>query len=368
MAVIDLWVNREGERTKRYGRGLRYRVTEPGHPTKSFRTRTEAQDHWIELRDKPARPPAETVDAMLQVWQVGKQHLARKTVLAAKADVARVSARWGRTLVTEVVHDDVQLWISSMTSQRGKGDKVRVWPAATQTRVKALQCLRGALAVAIRLGMITKDPTEGVTTGRLTKTEPRFLDVDELRDLAAAAGRDRALVMLLGTTGLRIGEACALEVGDVDVKRGRLRVRRSKTGVPRDVPIPKSVLALLEVKDRGRREPLFRSPRGSRVNPDNWRARVWTTIAPEGMRIHDLRHTAASLAIASGADVKAVQRMLGHATATMTLDLYGHLLDRGLDDVAVRMDSMLSVAEPVNDPVNEDPGNPHAGVAGKQVG
>ena len=63
------------------------------------------------------------------------------------------------------------------------------------------------------------------------------------------------------------------------------------------------------------------------------------------MRIHDLRHTAASLAIASGADVKAVQRMLGHASATMTLDLYGHLWDRGLDDVADRMDAMMADAD-----------------------
>ena len=63
-----------------------------------------------------------------------------------------------------------------------------------------------------------------------------------------------------------------------------------------------------------------------------------------GLHVHDLRHTAASLAIASGADVKAVQRMLGHASAAMTLDVYAALWDKGLDDVAARMDSQLAGA------------------------
>lgn len=70
---------------------------------------------------------------------------------------------------------------------------------------------------------------------------------------------------------------------------------------------------------------------------------MWDEIKPyEEFRIHDLRHTAVSLAIASGADIKMVQRMCGHKTATLTLDLYGHLWDRGLDDVTDRMDAMIN--------------------------
>jgi hypothetical protein len=69
------------------------------------------------------------------------------------------------------------------------------------------------------------------------------------------------------------------------------------------------------------------------------RTRGW--VGPAGLHPHELRHTAASLAIASGADVKVVQMMLGHKTATMTLDLYGHLLPDRLDDLAGRMDSAV---------------------------
>ena len=75
------------------------------------------------------------------------------------------------------------------------------------------------------------------------------------------------------------------------------------------------------------------------------RARTWrqalAACGLKGVRIHDLRHTAASLAIAQGADVKVVQRMLGHATAAMTLDLYAGLFDLRLDEVAEALDGEL---------------------------
>ena len=63
-----------------------------------------------------------------------------------------------------------------------------------------------------------------------------------------------------------------------------------------------------------------------------------------GLHPHELRHTAASLAIAAGADVKVVQQMLGHKSATMTLDLYGHLFPDRLDEVADALDAAARAA------------------------
>ena len=63
---------------------------------------------------------------------------------------------------------------------------------------------------------------------------------------------------------------------------------------------------------------------------------------PDGLRIHDLRHTAASLAVSAGANVKAVQRMLGHSTATQTLDRYAHLFTEDLEALADRLDEAFS--------------------------
>jgi integrase len=65
----------------------------------------------------------------------------------------------------------------------------------------------------------------------------------------------------------------------------------------------------------------------------------------DGLTPHALRHTAASLAIASGANVKVVQTMLGHKSATMTLDLYGHLFDDQLDEIADAMDAARTAAQ-----------------------
>jgi integrase len=65
-------------------------------------------------------------------------------------------------------------------------------------------------------------------------------------------------------------------------------------------------------------------------------------VAP--LRVHDLRHTTASLAIAAGADVKVIQSMLGHASAAMTLDRYGHLMPGQAESVAERLDAMARAA------------------------
>ena len=65
---------------------------------------------------------------------------------------------------------------------------------------------------------------------------------------------------------------------------------------------------------------------------------------PAGFWVHDLQHTAASWLVGSGASVKAVQRMLGHATAAITLDTYAGLFDQDLDDLAERLQEMLVAA------------------------
>ena len=154
------------------------------------------------------------------------------------------------------------------------------------------------------------------------------------------------MVWMLGTGGYRASEALALTVGDVDPARGRVRVQRSKNGEGRDVPVLPSVLAMLDL-DRPRGRWLLEHPRGEAGSRDR-RALRNNVVAPAAARAglgavttHDLRHTAASLAIAAGADVKMVQAMLGHGSAAMTLDLYGHLWAGGLDGVAARMESMI---------------------------
>lgn len=179
-----------------------------------------------------------------------------------------------------------------------------------------------------------------------------------MQDLAAAAGDDRLIIEILGYTGLRFGELAALRMGRVDLMRRRLDVAESVTeiqgravfGAPkthhrRSMPFPRSLLEPLTALVAGRApdELLFTGPGGGMLRVGNLRRRVFDEAARkaglEGLTPHELRHTAASLAVSAGANVKAVQRLLGHASAAMTLDVYSGLFDDDLDAVSDRLDA-----------------------------
>jgi integrase len=95
---------------------------------------------------------------------------------------------------------------------------------------------------------------------------------------------------------------------------------------------------------------VFTAPHDGPLRTSNFRRDVWAKACeasriPEGLLVHDLRDTAASLAISAGASINAVQRMLGHASAKMTLDTYGSLFDEDLEDLADRLDERFREAD-----------------------
>jgi len=146
-------------------------------------------------------------------------------------------------------------------------------------------------------------------------------------------------------------------VHDVDRQARRIRVTRNAVpvngkiivGTPkshkqRSVPYPELLDSSLEIACRSKldNELLFPGPTGTflitpTIKPWSWFDRALKSASLPEMTIHDLRHTAASLAISAGANVKAVQKMLGHASAAMTLDPYADLFDDDLNTVAVRL-------------------------------
>lgn len=173
----------------------------------------------------------------------------------------------------------------------------------------------------------------------------------------------RALILVLGFCGLRWGEVAALRVKRVDLLRRRLTVAESVTevrgrlvwGTPkshatRSVLIPRSLTsAFAEVMaGKGPDDLVFTTWRGNPLRNLNFRRDVFDRAAEDAgvkdLTPHELRHTAASLAVSAGANVKSVQRMLGHASAAMTLDVYSGLFDDDLDGVADRMDSLPGVS------------------------
>jgi integrase len=186
----------------------------------------------------------------------------------------------------------------------------------------------------------------------------RYLTHDELHALANAAGGYRPLILTLGYCGLRWGEATALRVRDADLLGNRLSVERAysdvagtlllgdtKTHAARQVGLPAFLRVELSplMAGKGPDDLLFTTARGSALRSQNFTRDVLAHALRDAgvgrIRLHDLRHTAASLAIAAGANVKAVQRMLGHESATLTLDRYGHLYDGDLDALADRLNA-----------------------------
>jgi integrase len=132
----------------------------------------------------------------------------------------------------------------------------------------------------------------------------------------------------------------------VTENRGQLVFSTAKSGKERSVPLPKFLLAELEEALAGK-EPqalVFQSSNAGVLRNRNFVRRIFApatrAASVPGLTPHGLRHSAASLAISAGANVKVVQQMLGHETATMTLDRYGHLFPDQLDDVADRLDSI----------------------------
>jgi integrase len=219
------------------------------------------------------------------------------------------------------------------------------------------QILGQVLRQAVADGWISTNPVEGVRAPTVRPRRQLFLTADELKRLADAAADYGPLVWFLGWSGLRFGEAAALRVGNIGIGRRRVRVEESvtevggrlefgstKTHESRTVIVPGFVIEWLAplIDGKDPRDLVFTAPQGGPLRLRNFRRRVFTPAAVEigkpDLLPHDLRDTAASLAISSGASIKAVQRMLGHASAAMTLDVYGSLFEEDLEALANRLE------------------------------
>lgn len=229
--------------------------------------------------------------------------------------------------------------------------------------------------MAVRDGRLARNVAAKVNLPRPVKHEKRYLTHAQVEALAQATGYPphaskhssydtrtnemyRLVVLFLAYTGVRFGEMAALKVQRLNLARKRAVIAESVTpvqgkgmvwGTPkshqrREVAIPGFLAVDLAALVAGNapHDLVF----GGMRNGQPLRVATFRTsfssaaavIGIPGLHPHELRHTAASLAIASGADVKVVQKMLGHASATMTLDTYGHLFEDRLDEVATAMD------------------------------
>jgi len=221
---------------------------------------------------------------------------------------------------------------------------------ARRTIARRASALRRYFGWARRVGAVPNDPTAGLSAPRGEARLPRVLHPDELRSLLdepASAGpdgardlRDTALLELLYGSGLRVAEASALDVDDLELTQGRVRVW-GKGGKQRVVPLSEPAAdALRRWLADGRRElateaspgaALFLNLRGRRMTPRDAR-RVLDRRAVAPTHPHALRHTFATHLLDGGADLRVVQELLGHADLATT-QRYTHVSKERLRSV-----------------------------------
>jgi integrase len=204
-----------------------------------------------------------------------------------------------------------------------------------------------------------------------TKVEPLPAQT-VARLVEAVPERYRALVILGAGTGVRISEALGLTIGRTDLLRKRLTIDQQLIGIengapvlcpvkdrrntPRTIPLPETVAQALaeHIRLYGVRTPaepgdlLFTDSDHAPIRRNRW-SEIWRTAArpvglPKGTGYHALRHHYASTLIRAGESVKVVQERLGHTSATMTLDVYGHLFPDDEDRTRAAVDAALGPA------------------------
>jgi integrase len=259
----------------------------------------------------------------------------------------QIAGAFGRRPLVSVRPSEVQTWAAELSRNQS---------AATARH--SLGILRRVFDYAVRDGAIHRNPAAGIRLPKVQGNDPRPLTHDELWQLADRlnGARDGLLVLVAGYCGLRWGELAALRWSDVDLETGTLRIVRAyseeaprgelspvKDHQSRTVPIPRVVSEeLARYKAQKPDGLVFPSANSTPLRNRNFRRDVFDRAVDNlGLDItpHNLRDTAASLAIQAGASVVAVARLLGHESAATTLNHYAGLFPTDLDDVAKRLDA-----------------------------
>ncbi|HEX4962566.1 MAG TPA: tyrosine recombinase XerC [Thermoanaerobaculia bacterium] len=214
---------------------------------------------------------------------------------------------------------------------------------AKTSQGRTLSAVRSLFRFACREGVLAANPAQGVRTPKVPKTLPRHLRPGEVENLIEAPDgdeplvrRDRAILELLYAAGLRVSELVGLDWGDVDLPARVVRVvgKGSKERmVPFGRPAGEALRRWLEVweevrKASGEGEPVFLNAFGTRLTDRSVRRVIdrWVDAAAvaRGVHPHTLRHTFATHLLENGADLRAIQELLGHSSLSTT-QKYTHL-------------------------------------------
>ncbi|MGW9024778.1 tyrosine-type recombinase/integrase [Streptomyces sp. NPDC055722] len=366
---------------------VRYRDPAGEQKKENFDKRTAADARAAEVKseldkgeyvDRATR--RQTFREYAEDWRTAATHRERTESNVERALRLHVYPLLGGRQIAGIKQADIRAWI--------KDRDAVLAPSSLRTPWNALV---GVMTAAHFDGIVRTNPCHGFDLPKIRKPEVVPLDPAVVRALLAGAPpRYRALMRLAATTGLRQGELFGLEVEHLDLQAGTLEVEQQLVGPDKGVPylgepkteksyrtVPLSASAIaavmehleafppveVEIEDRtDPRKPVMRKARllfvsqyGDPIRRGSW-AKVWarmvkranTALAaaqlrvPDGTTTHDFRHFYASVLIEHGASIKKVQRRLGHAKPSITLDLYIHLYQDEEDTTAALIDEALA--------------------------
>ncbi|MCX5042522.1 site-specific integrase [Aldersonia sp. NBC_00410] len=342
---------------------VEWRLPDRTRRTRTFKTERAARLFEAEVAVAQARGDRvdprggkHTLAEVYSVWLASRPDLSAK-VRRGYTDNwrLRVEPRFGTWPIARIDQESVQGWVNEMTAS-GLSPRTVRW---THSVLK--MCLDHAVESGLLIG---KNPATRTKFPPMRHRQHTYLTASEVAALAQVCGEYGDVVLILAYTGLRFGELTGLNVEDVDLAARRIRVRRSITQVggkltegntksragQRTIPIPQRLMPILldRVSGRGPAEPAITSPKGSRLGLENWkRAVAWkasiAALARPSLRVHDLRHTYASLARKAGADLRLLQKVMGHASITVTAHTYADLYDEELDSIATALDGLAGI-------------------------
>jgi integrase len=344
-----------------------------GRRSHTAKTKAEARRWMVQAKSDAARGqlaarrPSALSAYLTEIWWPSiADKVKPRTRVGYALNVRRVPAWLGTKRLDELRPADFQRFYNDLTKAGKAPNTVR---QVHMTMHKAMQD-------ALRLDLVTRNPTEGVELPRLAQKEVSFYTEEQLAQLFRATSGDRfhGLWIVLGTLGIRLGEALGLKWSDINWQQGTVTLVRK---LERDREQGALVLSELKTKYSRRTLHLGAGPLAAltahrdrqdfarKKAGEAWQEQglIFTTIygGPlDQTRIHEhwtpavakaglprlnphaLRHSVASNLLRGGCELMKVARMLGHRNATMVLQVYGHLLPDEHRDASVMMDAMLS--------------------------
>lgn len=377
-------------RSSRFGHGMRWRcrwyTVEDGQRrqhSKAFAKLADAEAFQAAMEDDVRSGRyADPNDArrvfkdVADMWLRSKNNVSEGVRARYECELrVYVNPRWQDVPIGAITMDDISRWVADLSTGNypanlcsGRKPKP-LSPRSVKSIVKVV--FAGVLDYAVKARFLTVNPARDIPIPKSEYRDLVFLDIHEIEMLADAAqevGRpvDALIIRFQSYVGTRINETFALQVGNLDLHNRTARIRRTwknsatvqrlgppKSGRARTVAIPQFLIKPLREQIKGQPDTayVFRSIKGSHINDHNWRRKIWKAAVKkaglqdvEGLTPHSLRHSYAAIAIKAGADVKILQRQMGHSSATLTLDVYGFLFPERLDQVATAVDAVRTAA------------------------